>query len=471
MKSYFSPAGEAVDQATARQQSATNDVVKALLIEAGVILSMACFYLVGNSNLGSAWIFRLNPLYALPFVLLFVVLCWYRLDFAVALFPLTLPYTFVPKPLYAHFAISLAELTILLCLGVAVLQLVWQRRSWRYWSALRDLCVSSGSWLAVVLLLAVATLWMALLAPGQQNWEALRLVVIEPVIYVGLMLLCLQVRARIERVLWALFVTGCIVSFSVLAQAIFFPAQLPGGGVTGAASQRFVRVFLDALFPLCLSFCLIGTWQGPDALRSWTARLTGGFLCLLLLLSLFLLGMQASIISVLVACACVALAFIQGRRALASGAALLCIVCVGLALVFFPGLSGFLAGGRGVGDLLRDFPGMGSVSVLAGCVLALLCCWTIAQTLSHLSVGADRAYMRWIVIGLGGMLAVALLQALMDAMLVAQSTWYLCWVCFGTLLLLQRAAGVRRWGWRVGGAGESHRVPEERGDRLVEGRT
>lgn len=463
MKSYSSPAGGTVDQATASQQSAANDVVKGLLIEAGVILSMACAYLVGNSNLGSAWIFRLNPLYALPFVLLFVVLCWYRLDFAVALFPLTLPYTFVPKPLYAHGAISLAELTLLLCLGVAVLQLAWQRKSWRYRVALRDLYTSPGPWIAVVLLLAVAALWVALLAPGQQQWETLRLVVIEPVIYVGLMLLCLQARARIERVLWALFVAGCVVSFSVLVQAIFFPAQLPGGGTIGTTSQRFVRVFLDALFPLCLAFCLLGTWQGPVALRSWTARLAAGFLCLLLLLSLFLLGMRASVLSVLVACACVALSFIRGRRVLAWGAVLLCVVCVGLAVVFLPGLSGSLAGGRGLGDLLRDFPGIGSVSVLTGCVLVLLCGWIVARMLSHLSASDDRAYMRWIVIGLGGVLAVALLQALMDTMVVAQGTWYLCWACVGALLLLQHAAGVPRWGkgWRARGSGEVHQVPAE----------
>ena len=61
-------------------------------IEAGLILSMALYYVIGNGNLGSGYLFHVNPLFSIPFLLLFAALCWYRLSFAIALLPLTLPY-------------------------------------------------------------------------------------------------------------------------------------------------------------------------------------------------------------------------------------------------------------------------------------------------------------------------------------------------------------------------------------------
>ncbi|HLL80948.1 MAG TPA: hypothetical protein VKT25_15670, partial [Ktedonobacteraceae bacterium] len=53
------------------------------LIELGMVLSMACYYVVGNTNLGSGRLFHINPLLTLPFLLVFAVLCWFRLSFAV----------------------------------------------------------------------------------------------------------------------------------------------------------------------------------------------------------------------------------------------------------------------------------------------------------------------------------------------------------------------------------------------------
>src|SRR5579871_223484 len=41
------------------------------LVEAGMILSLGCYYVVGNSNLGGSRIFMLNPLLSLPFLLAF----------------------------------------------------------------------------------------------------------------------------------------------------------------------------------------------------------------------------------------------------------------------------------------------------------------------------------------------------------------------------------------------------------------
>jgi hypothetical protein len=438
MKSSSStpPAGETVDQAIGAPPSAANDILQALLIESGVIVSMACCYLVGNSNLGSAWLFRLNPLYSLPFLLLFVAFCWYRLDFAIGLFPLALPFSFVPKPLFAHVAVDLAELTLLVCLAVALLQLAWQRSSWKYWATWRDLSAALGPFRLPILLFTIAALGVTILTGSQQSWETLRLVVLEPIVYVCLMLICLRAHSRVERVLWALFVAGALLFFSLLIRSFFLQAHLQEGLAAGASSARFVRVFLDALAPLCFALCIVGTWQGPGGLRTWTARLTAGFLCLLLLLTLSVLGIETSVLALLVAVAFLVAAVVQKRRGLVA-VLLLAGAGLGGALLFWPGLAASLVGGHGVGDLLRDFPLLGPLGLLAGAVLLLLFFWTFARVLVHLSTSEDRAYMRWITIGLGGALAITAIQALLDGMVLAQSTWYLYWVFLGTLLLLR----------------------------------
>src|SRR5437660_863227 len=111
------------------------------LIEAALILSVALYYIVGNEHLGTGSLFDLNPLVSLPFLLIFAVLCWYRLSFAVALLPLALPYYLLPKTVVGHYSFSLAEIVLETCLLVALLQLLLRRSSWEYvlsWRGLRD---------------------------------------------------------------------------------------------------------------------------------------------------------------------------------------------------------------------------------------------------------------------------------------------------------------------------------------------
>src|SRR5712691_7177341 len=73
------------------------------LVEVGMILSLACYYVIGNSNLGGSRIFTLNPLLSLPFLIVFALLAWNRLPFAVALLPITIPYFYLEKPVYSHY--------------------------------------------------------------------------------------------------------------------------------------------------------------------------------------------------------------------------------------------------------------------------------------------------------------------------------------------------------------------------------
>ena len=93
-------------------------------IEISLVLSMTAYYVIGNVHLGTGFLFALNPLLSLPFLLVFAVLCWYRLPIAIALLPLTLPFYFYQKTIFSHYSFSLTEITLGICLLVALLQLV-----------------------------------------------------------------------------------------------------------------------------------------------------------------------------------------------------------------------------------------------------------------------------------------------------------------------------------------------------------
>ena len=90
------------------------------VIEVALVLSMALYYVTGNANLGTGRLFHLNPLISLPFLLICAVLCWYRLPFAIALIPLSLPYYLQQKTMISHFSFSITEIALLTCVVVAL---------------------------------------------------------------------------------------------------------------------------------------------------------------------------------------------------------------------------------------------------------------------------------------------------------------------------------------------------------------
>src|SRR5437588_3165612 len=151
------------------------------LTEGGLILSMALYYLVGNPNikmLGHSQEAQLltslsqhiNPLYSLPFLLIFALLSWYRLSFAVALLPLSFPYYYIQKTIYqttvhgkTHtIAFSLVEIALWTCIAVACLQILFQavflQRRWSYWLSWKELRDRVGPFVFPMLVFFVAAL-------------------------------------------------------------------------------------------------------------------------------------------------------------------------------------------------------------------------------------------------------------------------------------------------------------------------
>src|SRR5271167_3664302 len=154
------------------------------LIEVGLIVSMASYYVIGNQHLGSGRFFHLNPLYTLPFLLIFAVLCWYRLSFAVALLPLTLPYYLLPKTVVGSYAFSMAEITLIVCLGVALVQLLFLRRTWQYWLSWQELRDRLGPFVIPILVFLAAAVLSTVIAYNHQlALRAFRKEMLDPMLY------------------------------------------------------------------------------------------------------------------------------------------------------------------------------------------------------------------------------------------------------------------------------------------------
>ena len=125
---------------------------------------MALYYVIGNVHLGKGYLFQLNPLFSIPFLLIFAALCWYRLTFALALLPLTLPFYLQQKTVISHYSFSLAEITLAVCLVVALLQLLLQRKSWNYSQLWRDLRDRLGPFSIPILIFFLAAAFSIVIA-------------------------------------------------------------------------------------------------------------------------------------------------------------------------------------------------------------------------------------------------------------------------------------------------------------------
>lgn len=198
------------------------------LVESGLILSMALYYLIGNANIHIGrftFVHSLSahPLYTLPLLLIFALLCWYRLPFAVALLPLTLPYYSQQKVIYGHYAFSLAEITLATCVIVALLQMIVRRQCWNYW-------LSWGQWrdrlgpflvpMLVFLLMAAVSIGIAF--NHTTALRAFREEVFDPFVYVWLVLMCLRTRQDIMRFIGAFVGCGIIIALLGIAQFLLF---------------------------------------------------------------------------------------------------------------------------------------------------------------------------------------------------------------------------------------------------------
>jgi len=307
-------------------------------IEVGLILSIALYYITGNANLGTGGFFHLNPLFSLPFLLIFAVLCWYRLSFAVALLPLALPYYLLQKTVVGAYAFSLTEITLVVCLVMALLQLLFRGGKWEYWLSWRTLRDRLGPFtIPILVFLAAATISIVTASEPHLALRAFRKEVFDPLVYFLLVLFCLRSRGDLLRLLGALLATGLMVAFLSLAQYFIFRDQLvqETGNVlrvhAAYGSANDVGLLLDYVLPIGLALAVA---KIPGMLKSWQFRALAIALCLPLLLVLYLSQSHGAWLAIAAAALFIAVFSMRDRKTLLVGA-ILFVVAAGLVFVVF----------------------------------------------------------------------------------------------------------------------------------------
>lgn len=183
------------------------------LIEIGFCASFALFF------------FWPIPPFSWLFLGVALVLAWMRLEIAVALLPLTLPYYLDIKPLTSHTfpSFSLSELGLVICLGIALLRtalfsrdrqatLEWVRRLWK----------QTHPFLLPALLFLLGASLSLLVSPDKHvSLRAYREMVVEPLLYGLLLLRYLRTRADIARTVAALVLSGLVLAFFGIVQGVF----------------------------------------------------------------------------------------------------------------------------------------------------------------------------------------------------------------------------------------------------------
>lgn len=242
------------------------------LIECGLVLSMMLYYLIGNHNVKfpigdlAQW----SPWLGLPFLAVFVVLCWYRLPFVVGLLPLALPYYLAPKDVIESAKFSPAEIVLWVSVLVACAQLLTYQSRRTYRLSLRDVQGLLGPFFWPMIVFVLAALISIFVASSRDAaMRAFREEIIDPLVYVGLIFFCLRSRQDLIRLLVALFATGFVIAIMSIIQY-----QMFGSNQTSAVygSPPSVGLLFDYTLPvgLALIFSRI----------SWKVRCAVAVLCI-----------------------------------------------------------------------------------------------------------------------------------------------------------------------------------------------
>ncbi len=219
----------------------------------------------------SLGIYYLAPNLALAGVggLAFLALAYRRLDLALVLVPATLPFHFHPRPLAGlHFA--LAEFATVACAAAYLLRLLPLPGGPRARVCWRGLARSPFLWPALLFLVA-GTLSLVV-ARGEFLREAVRayrLTIVEPVVYAGLVALC--VAPRQAPLVAALFLAvAALVGAHAVGQYALGQGVSPMEGVERVASlypsATALALFLGRAAPLAFGLLLGGSSSGSAGL-------------------------------------------------------------------------------------------------------------------------------------------------------------------------------------------------------------
>lgn len=339
------------------------------LTEGGLILSMALYYLVGNPNIeipGHIQVFELltfpaqhvNPLDSLPFLVIFALLSWYRLPFAIALLPLSFPYYYIQKTVYQTIvhgkthaiAFSLVEITLWTCIAVACLQILFHaiflRRRWPYWLSWRELCDRVGPFVFPVLTFFVAALLANFIAYSRANaLRAFREEVVGPLLYLLLVLACLRSYQDVKRLLVSLFGMGFVIALLGIIQDLFLRNLIKADAeglvriTTVYGSGNNIGLLFDYALPIGLAVVL--------SRISWKWRLATLVLCCPFIFVLYESASRGAWLVAMPLTLLFILAFaIRNRKFLISGGLVLTVTAVSIALLFHSQIADYIINGH-----------------------------------------------------------------------------------------------------------------------------
>ncbi len=323
------------------------------LIEIALVLSIVFYYVIGNPNLGHEWLFHLNPVLSLPFLFVFAVLCWYRLPFAIALIPLSLPYYLQQKTVISHYSFSITEIALLTCVVVALSQFLLQRGNWRYYLSLRELRDRLGPFLLPIVIFILAAGFSVLFAFSHKlALRAFREEVFEPMLYVFLALFCLRTRQDIVRLLLAMLLSGLVVAFIGIAQYFFFRSQLllESDGIRRVhamyGSANSIGLFFDYVFPIGLALLLVRGWTSIRIKKSKWIIVVAIVICLSMLLVLYLSQSRGAWVAIGIAFIFILTLSIRDRKGLLIGSLIGSLILGVIFLVFYESILNFFFAGH-----------------------------------------------------------------------------------------------------------------------------
>ncbi|HEX6777759.1 MAG TPA: O-antigen ligase family protein [Ktedonobacterales bacterium] len=258
-----------------------------------------------------------HPPASLILLLIVAALAWIHLEIAIALIPLALPYYLELQPLNASGSIksSLGEISLLICLGVALLRtllLAADRRASLEWA--RGLWAQARLFLPPAMLLLIGAGLALLFSPDRHNsLRAYREEVIEPLLYFLLILRYLRTRTDLARAVSAFLLSALIVAVlgiyqGTIEQSHYFvnATTLRVEGPYGSPNN--LGLFLERALPILLAFALLNILRRPPvaaALRRPFWRDPLRWLCLLvsipLLVAVYLTQSRGAEVGLLVA--------------------------------------------------------------------------------------------------------------------------------------------------------------------------
>jgi O-antigen ligase len=348
------------------------------LVEFGMIASMVLYYLIGNWHFGSNAVFHVNPLYSYPFLVIFAALCWFRLSFAIALLPLTLPYYLLPKPLLSHYtySFSIAEITFVICFVVAVAQLLVKRKRWQYWLSWQDLRERSGPFAISILIFVCAAAFSVVVAYNRTvALRDLREQIVEPILYLVLVLMCVRERQDVLRLVGALLATGFMIALMGLAQYLFFKHTLVledgirrVSAVYGSANS--IGLLFDYVLPIAFAWAFLKSRQSLPAVTAWVDRIAAIAFCVVLLCVLYLTQSNGAEVAIAVAALFIIALSVRNRNVLLIG---------GTIGVVALGIGGYLFRRRIEAAIFYGHTGANGVNTLT----TRFSLWQVALTMIH----------------------------------------------------------------------------------------